>query len=181
VADSIALSLVPGMTAEGVATILMARRTAGERRLPPFEMLGLDESSLDAARSHLSRYGDAVNVNTASAEVLRAVGLPASAVDKLLTWRTGRDRVLGSSDDRRFGGLKSDERDLRECRLNSEEAAILAYLASSGRLTVASRYYSLASYGWGDGLAGICEVRAVLEKPEDAPVRIVEWSEHWLN
>ena len=132
-------------------------------------------------RAYLTRHANAVNLNSASAEVLRAVGLPASTVDKLLAWRAGRDRLLGTGDDQRFTGLRPDDRDLRECRLNSEEAAVLAFLVASGRLRVTSRHYCVSAYGWSKDLAGICEMRAVLVKPESDAVRIVEWSENWLN
>lgn len=181
VVDSTTLSMVPGMTTEGASAILAARAAAGEHRLPPFEMLHLDETSLAGARRFLSRYGDAVNVNTAPEEVLRAVGLPRSAVDKILRRRAGPDRVPGTADDRWFSGLETDSEAIRDCALNSEEAAVLAFLHGAGRLTVEPRYFRLASRGWGDGHDGICELRVVLEKPEQDTVRIVEWTENWLN
>jgi len=156
--DSLTLVALPGMTSHGIQVILMAKETAGDHRLPPFELLPhLDEASLESARLFLSRYGDAVNVNTAPAEVLQAMGLPRSAVDKLLGWRAGT------------------------CSLNSEEAAVLALLGGSGRLTVESRYFHLAARAWGEGHDGVCEIRVVLERPDRDPVRIIEWTENWLN
>lgn len=181
VADSIALSLIPGLSKRGVETILQSREIAGEHRPPPFAMLDLDETSLTAAQRYLSRYGDAVNVNSASAEILEAVGLPETAVDKLLGWRAGRDRMLGTGDDQHFLDLDSDSQAIRDCGLNSEEAAVLALLRGSGRLAVTSRFFRLASFGWGDGMDGICRIRAIIERPDEEPIRVVEWSEHWLN
>ena len=161
---------------------ISAVETAGDYRLPPFELLPhLDEASLESARRFLSRYGDAVNVNTAPAEVLRAMGLPRSAVDKLLDWRAGRDQTLGTADDQRFEDLEGHDKGIRACSLNSEEAAVLALLRGSGRLTVESRYFHLAARAWGEGHDGICEIRVVLERPDRDPVRIVEWTENWLN
>jgi hypothetical protein len=180
-ADSVALGMLPGITGAGVARLLDARAAAGASRLPPFALLGLDEPSLACARQYLTRYGQAVNVNTAGPEVLRAVGLPASAVDKLLERRRGRDGVDGTADDRLFPDLDSAGPALRECGLGSAEGAVLAYLVSAGRLAADSRYYQVAARGWAAGRDGICELRVILEKPDRDPVRVVEWSENWLD
>ena len=180
--DSLTLAALPDMTPHGIEVILQAKETAGVHRLPPFELLPhLDEASLESARLFLSRYGEAVNVNTASAEVLRAVGLPRHAVDKLLGWRAGKDQTLGTTDDQRFLDLDGRDKGVRACSLNSEEAAVLAYIHGSGRLTVESRYFHLAARAWGEGYDGICEIRVVLERPERDSVRIIEWTENWLN
>ncbi len=181
VADSFSLSLLPGMTPYGAEVLLAARDAAGDRRLPPFALLGLDESSLDAARRFLSRYGAAVNINTAGPEVLEALGMPESAVDKILDTRAGGDRIEGTDDDVRFENLEDDTPVLRSCGLNSEEAAMLALLAGTRRLVTESHYWNLASTGWGGGLDGICEIRAVLEIPQRGPSRVLEWTEHWLD
>ncbi|MFO7608615.1 MAG: hypothetical protein R6X35_05370 [Candidatus Krumholzibacteriia bacterium] len=180
-ADSAALGMLPGMTRAGVARLLDARAVARSSRLPPFALLGLDEPSLACARRYLSRYGHAVNVNTAGPEVLRAAGLPASAVDKILQRRLGRDGLAGTADDRLFPDLESTGPALRECGLGSAEAAVLAYLVSAGRLAADSRYYQVAVRGWAAGRNGICELRVILEKPDRDPVRVVEWSENWLD
>jgi len=180
-ADSITLALLPGMTPLGVEILLQAVETAGEHRLAPFELLHLDEPSLECARRFLSRYGDAVNINSAPPEVLCAIGLPESAVDKLLRWRAGNDHIRGTADDRCFDSLDSDCQALRDCALNSEEAAVVAVLHGARSLRVESRYFRMASCGWGEGLDGICEIRAVLAKPAEEPVQILEWTENWLN
>ena len=181
-ADSTTLAMLPGMTPHGIQVILDARETAGVHRLPPFELMAyLDDASLESARLYLSRYGDAANVNTASADVLLAVGLPERAIGKLLDWRSGSDRIPGTDDDQRFLGLDSDDAGVRACALNSEEAAILAYLYGAKRLTVESRFFRLVSRGWGEGYDGICEIRVVLEKPDQGRSIVVEWTEHWLN
>jgi hypothetical protein len=181
-ADSTALATLPGMTLYGIAVILQAREAAGVNRLPPFELLAdLDDDSRECARRFLSRYGNAVNVNTASAEVLLAVGLPDRAVGKLLDWRSGMDQILGTSDDERFQGLGNDDEGIRSSALNSEEAAVLAFLLGAGRLTVEPRFFHLVSRGWGGGHPGICEIRVVLEKLDHGTPRVVEWTENWLN
>ncbi len=181
-ADSTALATLPGMTPYGIVVILEAREAAGVNRLPPFATLaGLDESSSEAAGRYLSRYGFAVNMNTASAEVLEAVGLPSRAVYKLLQWRSGLDHVQGTADDGLFRGLGGDDEGIRSSALNSKEAAALEFLSEGKRLTVESRFYHLASRGWGPGYQGICEIQVVLEKQEIGVPRILEWTEKWLN
>ena len=181
-ADSTAMSLLPGMTPNGAAVILKARQAAGANILPPFETLAdLDESSRDAACRYLSRYGIAVNLNTASAEVLMAVGLPSRAVYKLLEWRSGPDHVQGTADDTLFRGLGSDDEGIRASALNSKEAAALEFLSEGKRLTVESRFFHLVSRGWGPGYKGICEIRVVLEKQDFGVPHILEWTEKWLN
>ena len=181
-ADSIALSILPGMTPHGIAVRLEPRKTAGSRPLPPFELLAdLDESSRESARRYVSRYGNAVNVNTASEEVLLAVGLPRRVVFKFLEWRSGSDRILGNADDQYFQGLGSDDAGIRASFLNSEEAAVLAFLSGEGRLKVDSRFFHLVSRGWGAGYRGICEIRVILERTDYGAPSVLEWSENWLN
>ncbi len=178
----ITLATLPGMTSYGAMVILQARETAGGNRLPPFELLAdLDDASRDSALRFLSRYGNAVNVNTASPEVLVAVGLPPRAADKLMDWRRGEDGTPGTSDDRWFLEVGSDAHGIRSCSLNNEEAAVLAYLVGAGRLTVEPRFFCLVSRGWGEGHHGICEIRVVLEKTDHGTPRVLEWTENWLN
>lgn len=181
-ADSTSLMSLPGMTPYGVAVILDAVAAAGSNRLPPFEVLpDLDSSTREAALRFLSRYGETVNLNTAPAEVLVAVGLPPRLVDKLLDWRVGPDHLSGTADDRLFRTLGVDDEGIRTCALNNDEAAVLLFLVEAKKLAVSSRYFHLASRGWGPGHEGICEISVVLEKQETRVPRILEWNEKWLN
>ena len=181
-ADSTALAFLPGMTPAGARIILKARTDARANRMPPFGLLGgLDELSRDCASSYLSRYGKSVNINSASLEVLVAVGVPESATYKILKWRAGKDGVRGTRDDRWFQSLESNDQGIASCAFNSEEAAILAYLRGGARVSVESRYFSLSSRGWGPGARGICEVEVILEKPENGPATVIEMTENWLN
>jgi hypothetical protein len=182
IADSTTLALLPGMSREGIEAVLKARATSDGKRVPPFAQLpGMDEQSLASCQRYLSRYGEAVNLNSASAEVLIALGLSKGAVNKLLRWRAGRDKVHGTFDDRHFLALDETDLGIASVVLNSEEAAILAYLASSGRLVLSTEYYSLLARGWGDGYHGLCQIHAVLQKTEMGAIEILEWSESWLN
>ena len=122
-----------------------------------------------------------MNVNSASFDVLRAIGVPANAARKMLDWRDGSDGVTGTADDERFPSLEAHSRGIARCHFSSEEAAIVAFLATTGRLSVQSSFYSLYSRGWGPRANGICEIHVVLEKPDTGPARIIEMKENWLN
>ena len=180
--DSITLATLPGMTKHGVKVILNAKRAAGLHRMPPFNLLtDLDGSSLESADQYITRYGSTVNVNSASVEVLVALGLPERAAGKLVEWRSGSDRIPGTADDRHFLSLEGNNERVRACALNSEEAAVLALLHGAKKLTVKPRFFQLVSRGWGDQYNGICEIRVVLEKQDRGATRIMEWTENWLN
>lgn len=181
-ADSTALSRLPGMTPRGVHRLLTARRSSGAGRFPPIELIGgLDEGSRSSAERYLTRFGEAVNVNTASLAVLVAAGLPERAAQRMIDWRDGTDRIAGTQDDRRFVTLEAADPGVRACRLNSEEAAILAYLSGGGHLTVGSRFFRMTSRAWGPRSRGICETRAVLRVPDEGAAQVVEWTENWLH
>lgn len=180
--DSTTLARLPGMTKHGARVILNTKESIENSPFPPFEMLAdLDQSSLESAKQYISRYGDAVNINSASVEVLVAVGLPKRAAIKLTDWRSGSDNISGTTDDQLFASLESNNKQIRACALNSEEAAVLAFLFGKKRLTVEPRYFYLVSRGWGEGHEGICEIQVILERPQNGPAIVVEWAETWLN
>lgn len=181
-ADSTTLALLPGMTRAGIDAIGRARAAAAGNRLPPLDLLpGMDPSSRVSARRYLTRYGEGVNLNAASDEVLTALGLPARAVEKLLRWRAGKDKIPGTVDDRVFLALDETDLGIASVDLNAEEAAILAYLGSSRRLVLQSEYFSLVSRSWAEGHHGICQIHAVVRKTEMGTTEVLEWSERWLN
>lgn len=180
-ADSTSLSLLPGMSDTAITTLLDARRTAGGRRIAPFDLLPLDGEARAGARVHLSRFGSAVDLNAAPERVLLAVGLPRGAVDALLAWRDGPDRTGGTEDDRIWSSLDELAAPGRRTSLNAEEAAVLAYLRANRRVAVHSDFFRVRARGWVEGGHGLCEIEAVLEAPERGPVRVVEWTERWLR
>ncbi|MBU8869873.1 MAG: hypothetical protein KOO60_03250 [Gemmatimonadales bacterium] len=181
-ADSISLATLPGMTAAGVKVILRAKAAAARDLMPPVGLLAdLDYLSRDCALRYLSRYGNSVNVNSASFDVLFAVGLPQGACRKMLKWRAGPDGAQGTTDDQWFRSLEANDPGIAGCTFNNEEAAVLAFLRGTGRLSVESRYFSLSSRGWGPGTYGICEVKVIVKKPENGQAKVIELTENWLN
>jgi len=64
---------------------------------------GMEEDSFNRIKKYITIYGDGmVNINTASKEVLLALGLDDDVVDKILSYRYGKDGVLGTGDDNIF-------------------------------------------------------------------------------
>ncbi|MCX5703347.1 MAG: type II secretion system protein GspK, partial [Candidatus Omnitrophica bacterium] len=64
---------------------------------------GMDDNIFGKVKDWITVYGDGkVNINTASASVLGALGLNDDIVDKLLSYRSGEDRTLGTADDNVF-------------------------------------------------------------------------------
>ena len=64
---------------------------------------GMDSSLFQKLKDYLTIYGDGkVNINTASATVLLALGLSDELADKILSYRSGEDRELGTADDNVF-------------------------------------------------------------------------------
>ena len=81
-----------------------------EAKDAPFEVLdevllvkGMNEATFAKLKDYITVYGDGkVNVNTASKEVLLAIGLSAELVDDTLSYRYGKDGVLNTADDNIF-------------------------------------------------------------------------------
>ena len=81
-----------------------------EAKDAPFEVLdeillvkGMNEAVFTKLKDYITIYGDGrVNVNTASKPVLLAVGLNLELVEKILSYRYGKDEILNTSDDNIF-------------------------------------------------------------------------------
>lgn len=179
IADAAGLARLRGLSDSATNAILDAVETAGANRMAPLEALGLDGPSLASATMYLSRYGTTVNVNTASKEVLRAVGVPRRAAEHFLAWRAGPDRIEGTADDRELGQVDELFEPGHECRLSRDEAVTISYLQATGRLSTHSDHFRLIARGWIPGEHAICEIEVVLELRDDAPPRIAELTEHW--
>lgn len=176
------LAKLPGMTERGINTILQVQSDSPNEGIPAFDLIaGLDETSLASAKRYLSLYAESVNINSASFEVLVALGLPERAVGKILQWRHGPDGLSGTQDDRLFSKTDSNSRDIVRCGFNSEEAAIFAYLCGSGVFSTVSHYFQAVSRGWGTGVPGVCEIQVVLEKTSRGPVIVINWRQKWIS
>lgn len=88
-----------------------------------------------------------ININTASREVLSAIGLGASLADKIIAYRRGPDGIEGTQDDGIFSNVAEIEQDLPN--LSSEEAGHLA--AAAPLLNVSSRDFRMRVEVWPGG------------------------------
>ena len=90
--------------------------------------------------------GGAVNINTASARTLQALGLGKDLVEKILLYRRGVDGVERTTDDQYFSSAAQITAELKKIfQLDITEEAALDQLASAGRLTVFSSYFTVTS------------------------------------
>jgi type II secretory pathway component PulK len=149
---------VPGMTGEIADAIVdwRAERALGESRDRAFEVLeelllveGMTDEVLQAVRPWVTIYGDGkVNLNTAPREVLKALGLGADLVDKLLRFRSGLDGVRGTGDDQMFASLTSAGSQLTAFdSLTPQETAELTNLIAQNRLKVTSSFFRIHASG----------------------------------
>ena len=68
-----------------------------------FLVKGFTQQVIENLKDYITIYGSGkVNINTASAVVLRALGLSPGLVSKILAFRKGTDKILGTSDDNIF-------------------------------------------------------------------------------
>jgi type II secretory pathway component PulK len=80
---------------------------AYEAKDGPFEVLqelllvkGMTNEVFEKIKKYITIYGDGkININTASAEVLAALGLSNTLVSKIIAFRCGEDGIVGSADD----------------------------------------------------------------------------------
>ena len=124
-------------------------------------------------------YGDGkVNINTASSQVLEAIGLPPDLVEKILRYRRGLDDVEGTDDDGVFRDVAHIPESLEkfESITNADRFVINN---ATGMLTVTSRFFRIHAQGESLALAP-SRVTAVVERFASAqglPPRILAWKE----
>lgn len=64
---------------------------------------GMDANSMEKLKDYLTVFGDGkININTAPKAVLLAVGMSAYLADKVMSYRSGKDGVMGTEDDNVF-------------------------------------------------------------------------------
>ena len=121
-------------------------------------------------------YGDGpVNINTASKEVLEALGLPEGLVDKILMARRGKDGIEGTADDQVFIKTFEVTTDLNAVvRLTLDEARAIDALNMRGVLTTNSFYFTIKATGKLASGSVPRSVRAVYSSRED---KIIYWKE----
>jgi general secretion pathway protein K len=137
---------------------------------------GLTQQRYDKLIPYVTIYGDgAVNINTASREVLIALGLGESLADKILSVRRGKDGLEATGDDHVFSKTFEIALDVNAVvALQPSEMRLIDALNMRGLLGVNSYYFSMETLGRLSGLPSPRRVRAVYSARDD---KIVYWKE----
>jgi general secretion pathway protein K len=137
---------------------------------------GVTKKMYDRLIKFVTIYGDGtVNINTASKEVLGALGLPDSVVDKILTTRRGKDAIDGTADDNLFTKTFEITANVNAViALTLDEARAIDAVSMRGLLTTTSFYYTIEATGKIASRSTLRSVRAVYSSRDD---KIVYWKE----
>ncbi len=103
---------------------------------------GMTPEIFSKVKPYLTLDASSVNVNTASQEVLTAMGLSSSLAAKMIQYRAGKDHQEGTSDDGLFKSLDEVADVLsRTVYLNEADLKNLEYVLSQG-FSVKSSFYN---------------------------------------
>ena len=137
---------------------------------------GMNKERYDKLIRYVTIYGDgAVNINTASKEVLMALGLADTLVDKILTVRRGKDDIDGTADDLVFSKTFEITANINSViQLTLDEARAIDAINMRGLLTTNSFYFTIEATGKLAGRSNTRTVRAVYSSRDD---KIIYWNE----
>jgi general secretion pathway protein K len=109
---------------------------------------GITQKIFDKIKDFVTVYGGgAVNINTASYEVLYAIGIERRVIDYIIAYRRGEDNVEGTVDDNIFSSPQSIVAQLSQhYSLSLSEMANLSNLVSRGYLVTGSEYFTIKSH-----------------------------------
>ena len=160
---------LPGFTPAAVEGLL-ARREQGKTPAHPGELAALEGFEADAAASLeplvTFQAASAVNLNTAPAPVLSALGLSSSFSAQIVAYRDGSDGVPATADDRAFTDVERIVPDLEGALgpLTPEDQAAIGGLISSQRLGVRSSFFRVALDGWSSAHRVRRSAEAIVER-----------------
>jgi len=137
---------------------------------------GVTKEIYDKLIDYVTIYGDgAVNINTASKEVLSALGLPDALIDKILMVRRGKDGLDATGDDHIFLQTYDIAAEVNAViPLTLDEARAIDALNMKGVLTTNSFYYTIEATGRLASRNNSKSVRAIYSARDD---KIVYWKE----
>ena len=135
---------------------------------------GMNPEIFEKVKDKITIYGGgSVNINTASREVLLAVGLGETVVDKIFRYRPGKDGEILTPDDRTFSQPSAITAELTSViPLSPSEVAEISNLVSSGALATVSNYFLISSRGELEHKQVAMEVAARI----DGEGKIFSWS-----
>lgn len=155
-----------------------------ESELKPFSLIeevllteGITEEEFSSFKDFITVWTEGkVNINTASAEVLRTLGLEEDLVEIIERFRRGDDDEIASEDDRIFKSTGSILNDLREFTiLSPEQSQQIIGLLSKNLITVQSKNLKVNIQTEVDNKPG--KNFSVVLRPEAEGMRVVRWEE----
>ena len=134
---------------------------------------GVTPAVFDKLGDYVTIYGDGgININTTSKEVLLSLGLELNTVDKIISFRRGKDGIIGTIDDNAFRERSSIVPDLSQYTdLTDGEVAELSRIVN--RLSTKSNNFIVRSLAKLDNRKNTSEVLSVVNKAGD----ILYWRE----
>lgn len=140
---------------------------------------GVTPSLLTQIRDWITVYGDGrININTCEKEILVALGLDESLVQKIISFRKGIDNLEGTDDDNIFEKVETIGETLSNFRsLTTNELKQLNNLLGRNLLCVKSDYFQINSIGSLQGDRVIKKICAIVRVGKDQPSQIVYWHE----
>jgi type II secretory pathway component PulK len=135
----------------------------------------INRKIFDKLKNYVTIYGNGkININTASKEVLLALGLNKTTVDKILMFRCGEDSIEFTSDDNSFEKISSIALKLSQSvRLSPKEIAQINNLVARGTFTPNPNYYTIRSIGKLNNKKGTYQISALAKNDGT----IVYWRE----
>ena len=127
-----------------------------EPRNGPFESVeelmmvkGVDRALFDKMKSYITVYSEGpVNFNTAPYTVLRALGLGQDLAKKVIEYRQGQDKIIGTEDDQFFTDSSAITSGLSAAgSFSGEEFEQISNAVSAGLVGVKSDTYRIHSFG----------------------------------
>jgi type II secretory pathway component PulK len=196
---------LPGMTPEKVAALLDWRdrdqeAAAGGAETPYYLALfppypckdgkldfmkelelikGFTNADVQRLRPLATTYGEGgVNINTAAAVVLEALGLRRELAQSIVARRCGPDREPFTKDDHVFQSAARLVEELRrEAGLKSEDQMVLQRLLAQSLLGVASSHFTITSVGVTRQGQAQKTVTAVVHRMNRNRVEVLSWRE----
>ncbi|MBN1872382.1 MAG: general secretion pathway protein GspK [Candidatus Omnitrophica bacterium] len=139
-----------------------------------FLVKGIDKDIYKKMEQYVTIYGKGkVNINTAPAYVLMALGLNARLTDKIISYRYGQDNMIGTADDGVFTSTGAIIPKLSQSvSLSESEIAELSRVVEQ-HLTVLSEHFNIRSKAALDGRRRTHEIVCIFERAG----RILYWHE----
>lgn len=114
---------------------------------------GMNQKILDKLKNYISIHSSGkININTVSVEVLRAMDLGEELIDKILSFRRGKDGTEATEDDNIFDSPSKIIEELNSfSELSESETLKLNSLIPSGKISTDSANFTVRSIAYLDG------------------------------